>query len=339
MIGGLAKTAGAGFNAYGDDRRDRVLRAMAERTANREENEYRARLGMIDAQRRAAEANLANGGPVTYKQDANGEYIALPTRLNAGEIHQRGGLSSVQAPGAVPPTGAEPPTGESVTGVPAVTNRGDGNGGVTSFRTGILGNVKAPPRAPASPTRTQQLSDGRRMVTQRNPSGTWDPALTATGDTVFAPSHAPREPKDAVLSAIKAAQQQVNAMQDDMRSTLARRPRASQYADPLTRMPDSTAMSEAMGNWRTDSTTQAGSLKAAQDELARLQSSAPSPLAGGGGRSAGGMPRPQGGPPALDPAAQMSRQAWAASNPPKPGESFDDYQRRYDAYAAAARRP
>jgi methylmalonyl-CoA mutase N-terminal domain/subunit len=93
-------------------------------------------------------------------------------------------------------------------------------------------------------------------------------------------------------SEIRAGETEVRSLRGQFQSVLGRRPKQSQYVDPLTRMADTTAFNEAMPNWRADSTEVHNSLKSAQDELTGLKP-APSPTAGGGGRAGGGNPRAQ----------------------------------------------
>jgi len=68
----------------------------------------------------------------------------------------------------------------------------------------------------------------------------------------------------------RAARARVDATRREMHGVLRARPKESQYLDRMTFRPDTVAMNEALGNWRSDSTETADAVKSAQAELSSL---------------------------------------------------------------------
>lgn len=296
---GSAKVGAAALRGYGDDKRDHINQILAEKQAEREDNEARLRLGLLEAQTNEIKTRVSQS-PVTYKTGPGGELLALPTRPNlmgiargtatVGQDAPSEGLPAIQTHGFLSSALSGQPIPPAVRSQSSPLSGGPGS--IEPTHTGVFPEQRnRAPSVAAPPVRTIELPDHRRALAERDAkTGNWDVATTAAGDTLFAPSpRAPARP-DPVLSAVKAAQAQLDKQQAAVRSVLARRPRQSQYADPMTRMVDTPAFDEAMNNWRTDSTDARGSLQRAQDALNEMQSRAPKASATGGGRSGGGRP-------------------------------------------------
>jgi hypothetical protein len=78
-------------------------------------------------------------------------------------------------------------------------------------------------------------------------------------------------------AAITSATREATTRRREMQSLLTRRPRESQFVDPLTKTPNAEGYAEALLNWRADSTDRKGAEEDAAAELQRLVPGAVAP--------------------------------------------------------------
>lgn len=96
-----------------------------------------------------------------------------------------------------------------------------------------------------------------------------------TGETTFSPVEeyrAPREPRaeGPTPADIRSARTELRGAEEGYRSVLRSRPRQSQFLNPLTRLPDTTAFQQAEQSWRPESTYAAQRRQGAGEELQAL---------------------------------------------------------------------
>jgi hypothetical protein len=179
--------------------------------------------------------------PVQYKQDASGQWYALPSRQGPGSGARVGGDGA--SPGA-PPVSFNPMVKGSTTqydanaggragdmverassmlapsaqGVPVAASPSQSPRGIMIGQpTGIIGPTKAAP----GPRPASAVVNGRTVLGRVNQSGVWSPDTTAQGDTVYGrtPANVRGGTPDAQLNhtinnvraQIAETQQQLNA--------------------------------------------------------------------------------------------------------------------------------
>jgi hypothetical protein len=133
-----------------------------------------------------------------------------------------------------------------------------------------------------------------RNIDPLSPDGLSASAKRAEAEARIRARFRPPPSSSTDQSEIRAARTGARQATTDFSSMLARRPKQSQFVDPMLRQPDAPAFDEAMGNWRADSTAKAGAVENTQRSLAELLGEEEAPSAA---------------PPAAeDPAATAARQ-------------------------------